>query len=91
MFTDLPLNEPQLGWVVGSADSPDAITMSIRIDNVNEVITIAALHDSGDCVFLRDWGNQGPGTEFAAVDSSAGIDCRGDSGSNAAVVWSDSW
>lgn len=90
-FADLPLDEPQLSWVVGSVPSTDDTTMSVAIDNPARVVTLAALHPDRTCFFVRDWFNQPPGVEYAVLDPAVGLDCTADNGTNAAVAWSPSW
>jgi type IV pilus assembly protein PilA len=88
---DLPHNEPQLGWVEGHLVSSGPTEMSVTIDNANEVVTIVASYGTGDCVLIRDWATQAPGVEFASFEGSSGLDCKGDIGSNVAVLWTDGW
>ena len=88
---DLPVNEPQLGWIAGTALSSGPTEMSVTIDNVNQVVTVAAFHETGDCFLVRDWANQAPGVEYAKVDATQGLDCMGDIGGNPGVAWTESW
>ena len=91
VHADLPINEPQLQWVTGDVLSAGPTSMSVTIDNANQVVTIAAYHETGDCFMIRDWANKAPGVEFATVDGAGGLDCKGDIGVNGAVTWTDGW
>jgi len=91
VHADLPINEPQLQWVTGDLLSVSPISMSVAIDNANQVVTIAALHETGDCFMIRDWANLAPGVEFAKIESSSPLDCKGDIGVNGAVTWTNGW
>jgi type IV pilus assembly protein PilA len=91
VHADLPINEPQLQWMTGDTPSISPISMSVTIDNANQVVTIAALHETGDCFLIRDWANQAPGVQFAKIERASLLGCKGDIGVNGAVTWSDGW
>lgn len=91
VLVDFPISEQQFTWLDGATSSVSPTEISVGIDNVNAVVTLVALGESGECFMIRDWSNQAPGVEFARVPASAGVPCSGASGTNAAVVWADGW
>ena len=72
---DLGAIEPSLGYVVNTANSTDANTVSVLVSGTNdEIWGGAALSDSGQCFFIQDTAS-GPVTEYG---EAAGPACAAD-------------